>query len=127
MPHVSRLRKRARRAVLGLWMALLAVPTARAGAPAAPDSLPTDSTLSLDWVERTVLVRNPSLSAMRAAWRAARARADQAGALEDPMLDAMVAPRSVGNGSMDAAYRVGITQRYPLFGQRGLRRLAAAA
>ena len=127
MLHDSRLKQRARRAVLGLGMALLAVSTARAGAPAAPDSLPTDSTLSLGWVERTALVRNPSLSAMREAWRAARARADQAGALEDPVLDAMVAPRSVGNGTMDAAYRVGITQRFPLFGQRGLRHVAAAA
>src|SRR5881628_2079534 len=64
---------------------------------------------------------------MREAWRAARARADRAGALEDPMLDATVAPRSLASGTLDPAYRVGISQSYPLFGQRGLRRRAAAA
>jgi cobalt-zinc-cadmium efflux system outer membrane protein len=108
-------------------MVLLAAPSARAAAPAAEDSIPPDSTLGLEWVERAALARNPSLAAMREAWREARARADQAGALEDPMLDAMVAPRSLGSSAVDAGYRIGITQRVPLFGQRGLRRRAAVA
>ncbi len=98
---------------------------ARAANVASPDSLPSDSTLNLAWVERTALARNPSLSAMREAWREVEARADQAGALEDPMLDGMLAPRSLGSGSVDPAYRVGLTQQFPIFGQRGLRRRAA--
>src|SRR5713101_1016306 len=70
---------------------------ARAADAASPDSLPSDSTLSLAWVEGTALARNPSLSAMREAWREAGARAEQAGALEDPMLDGMLAPQSLGS------------------------------
>lgn len=99
----------------------------RAAELAIRDSLPPDSTLDLAWVERTALARNPSLAAMREAWREARARAEQVGALEDPMLDVMLAPRSLGSSTVDPAYRVGITEQFPLFGQRGLRRRAARA
>ena len=109
--------------LLGLTFAALA----RASEVAGPDSLPPDSTLSLTWVERTALARNPSLAAMREAWREAGARAEQAGALEDPMLDGMLAPRSFGSSSVDAGYRVGITQQISILGQRGLRRRAARA
>ncbi len=100
---------------------------ARAAEVAGPDSLPSDSALSLAWVERTALARNPSLAAMREAWREAGARAEQAGALEDPMLDGMLAPRSLGSRSVDPAYRVEITQQIPIFGQRALRRRTARA
>ena len=109
---------------------LLGITTAayvHAAEVASRDSLSSDSTLSLAWVERTALAHNPSLSAMRQAWREAGARAEQAGALEDPMLDGMLAPRSLSSRSVDPAYRVGITQQFPLFGQRGLRRRAARA
>ena len=41
------------------------------------------------------------------------------------MLDGMLAPRSFGSSTVDPAYRVAITQQFPLFGQRGLRRRAA--
>jgi outer membrane protein TolC len=92
---------------------------------ASSDSLPSDSTLSLAWAERTAVARNPSLAAMRSAWREAAARGGQAGALEDPVLDVMLAPRSLGTGAVEPAYRIGITQQFPLFGQRGLRRRAA--
>ncbi len=116
-------------ALAPLVAALLFGPAFAAGAHAAevagPDSLPSDSTLSLAWVERTAISRNPSLSAMREAWREADARAEQAGALEDPMLEGMVAPQSLGSGSVDPAYRIGLTQQFPIFGQRGLRRRAA--
>src|SRR5439155_20750745 len=110
------------------WIVLVGVTSAafaRAADVSSPDWFPPDSTLSLAWVERTALARNPSLSAMREAWREAGARAEQAGALEDPMLDGMLAPRSLGSGSVDPAYRVGLTQPFPIFGQRGLRRRAA--
>jgi outer membrane protein TolC len=92
---------------------------------ASSDSLPTDSTLTLAWVEHTALARNPSLAAMHDTWHVAAARGDQAGALEDPMLDGMLAPRSLGTSAVEPAYRVGITQQFPIFGQRGLRRRAA--
>ncbi|TMQ61438.1 MAG: TolC family protein [Candidatus Eisenbacteria bacterium] len=112
---------------LVLLLGLTSAAFARAADVASPDSLPSDSTLSLAWVEQTALARNPSLSAMREAWREAGARADQAGALEDPMLEGMLAPRSLGSGSVDPAYRVGLTQQFPIFGQRGLRRRAASS
>ncbi len=101
--------------------------SAAAGIAASRDSIPSDSTLALSWLEANVLGRNPTLAAARAAWEESRAAARQAGALEDPMLEGMVAPRSLTSGSVDPAYKVGVVQRYPLFGQRGLRRGAALA
>ena len=88
----------------------------------------SDSTsLDLESVLGRVLQRNPSLAAARGAWDEARAHARQAGSLEDPMLDVMAAPRSFGSSNVDGAYRVGITQAFPLFGQRGLRGRTAEA
>ena len=83
--------------------------------------------LELDDVLRRVLDRNPTLGAARAALAEARARAHQAGAFNGPMLDVMAAPRSFGRSYMEAAYRIGISQAFPLFGQKGLRRRAAEA
>ena len=99
---------------------------AGADAPPTPQA-PDDSALTLSWVEHAVLERNPTLQAARAAWQESQARAEQAGALEDPMLDGMLAPQSLGSSTVDPAYRIGITQQFPLFGQRGLRRRAARA
>ena len=118
-----------------LWLAMClvalfgfgAAPCLRAAEVASPDSLAPDSVLTLAWLERTALARNPSLAAMREAEREARARAEQAGALEDPMFDGMLAPRSLRSRSVEPAWRVGITQQFPIFGQRGLRRRAAHA
>ena len=79
----------------------------------------SDSTsLDLESVLGRVLQRNPSLAAARGAWDEARAHARQAGSL---------APRSFGSSNVDGAYRVGITQAFPLFGQRGLRGRTAEA
>lgn len=129
MPHVLRWRTK----VLIVQVFTLVLTTAASrisrSAEAAVNtySIPGDSTLALAWLEKHVLERNPSLAAARAAWDEARAAARQAGALEDPMLDGMVAPRSLSSEAVDPAYRVGVMQRYPLFGQRGLRRRAASA
>src|SRR4051812_46262818 len=86
----------------------------------ASDSLFPAPTLDLALFERTVLARNPSLGAMRAAWRAAEAQADVAGAWDDPMLEVMTAPRSWNSRTVDPAGMVSISQRVPIFGQRGL-------
>ena len=88
----------------------------------------TDSVLDLDRLVSAVIERNPSFAATAAAVREADARAEQAGALEDPMIELGVAPRSLGaNSDADAGWRASIAQPLPLFGQRGLRRRAAAA
>src|SRR5258705_8357882 len=108
---------------------------AASDAPDAAEQSPTQrahalsdsASLDLDRVLRRVLERNPTIAAARAAWSEAKARADQGGALEDPMLDVMGAPGSFGSSDVGAAYRIGITQPIPLFGQRGLRRRVGAA
>lgn len=100
---------------------------AAASAPSAADSLPADSTLTLAWIERTAVARNPSLAAAHAAVQAANARAARAGALPDPTLEAMAAPRSFGSATVDPGYRIQVMQPFPLFGQRGLERRAARA
>src|SRR5258705_4361897 len=108
---------------------------AASDAPDAAEQSPTQrahalsdsASLDLDRVLRRVLERNPTIAAARAAWSEAKARADQGGALEDPMLDVMGAPGSFGSSDVGAAYRIGITQPIPLRGQRGLRRRVGAA
>jgi outer membrane protein TolC len=84
-----------------------------------------DSTLALETVLARVLERNPSLEAARAAWRQAKAEARVSGAFADPMIDLMVAPRTLGRSDMDAGYRITVTQPLPLFGQRGPQRREA--
>lgn len=84
-----------------------------------------ESTLPLETVLARVLERNPSLEAARAAWRQAKAEARVSGAFADPMLDVMVAPRTIGRSDVEAGYRIGITQPLPLFGQRGPQRREA--
>jgi outer membrane protein TolC len=89
--------------------------------------VPADSVLTLAALERAVLVQNPTLESMRAAWQEAVAQARQAGALDDPMLDVMAAPASFAGASTDPAYRIQVLQRIPLFGRRDTRRTAADA
>ncbi len=108
--------------------AMAAVPDPSADPHARMAAASAESTtLDLEDVLRRVLARNPTLAAARAAWAESRARARQAGALDDPMLEVMAAPRSFGSSSVESAYRVGVTQAFPLFGQRGLRRRVADA
>jgi outer membrane protein TolC len=107
-------------------MTLLAIAVAPpAHAADALDSLLALPALDLERLDRAVLERNPSLDAMRSAWRASEARADQAGGLEDPLIEASTAPQSWSSDRVDPGYMVMIRQRFPLFGQRGLRGRAA--
>jgi outer membrane protein TolC len=108
-----------------LLSALLLAP--RAAAAEALDSLLARPTLEVARLERAVLERNPSLAAMRSAWRAAEAAADQAGALMDPMLDVATAPGTWRSGTVDPTYMVSLRQRLPIFGQRGLMKRAGRA
>ncbi len=120
-------------ALLALGLAACVPPHAAAQAPGtqngldAFDSLLSSPTLDASIFERAVLERNPSLGAMRAGWRAAEAQAEQAGSLEDPMVEVMTAPQSWGSSSVDPASMVSISQRFPIFGQRGLKGRAARA
>jgi len=113
---------RAAFAVLLALIPMLSPASARAARDAEQaavvDSLFAGSTLDLSALERAVMVRNPSLAAMRSAWQAMEARADRAGAWDDPRLTGMVAPRSLGSSDVDPGYSVEITQMVPLFGPR---------
>ena len=94
-------------------------------APAVFDS--SERCLDLDDVLSRVLERNPSLAAARAARTATLARIREDSGLDDPMLDVMAAPRSFAGSSVDPSYRIGLTQSFPIFGQRGIRRRKAGA
>jgi outer membrane protein TolC len=115
--------------LLALGMAACApFPAAAQALVRAPlDSLLSAPVLDASTFERAVLERNPSLGAMRAAWRAAEAEADRAGAWDDPMVEVMTAPQSWSSTSVDPGYMATISQRLPIFGQRGLEGRAARA
>jgi outer membrane protein TolC len=107
-------------------LAAVAVPVR--AAPLDPlDSLRAAPTLDVELLTRAVLARNASLGALRAARAAAEAKADQAGALDGPMLEGMAAPRSFGSDAVEAAWSISLSQHVPIFGQRGLARRASRA
>ncbi len=68
---------------------------------------------------RAVIARNPGVTAMREAWRAALADVGAAGALDDPMVTYEVAPLSIGSSSARFGQRVQVTQKLPFPGKRG--------
>lgn len=100
----------------------LAAP-ARAAEPVPETSASLDSifggpSLDLTALEGAVLDRNPSLASMRSAWQAMEARAVVAGAWDDPRVEGMVAPRSLGSSEADPGWSLQVSQMVPLFGQR---------
>ena len=68
-----------------------------------------------------VLKRNADIPAMQAAWQAAQARIEQAGAFDDPKLSYQIAPLTLGQNNMDVGQKLSISQRLPWAGKRGLR------
>lgn len=71
-----------------------------------------------------VLAANPGLQAMQAAADTARARADAAGALDDPMLSYLSAPETIGS-DVGTRHIVQLSQAIPWPGKRGDRAAAA--
>ncbi len=96
-------------------------------ARAAPDDDPLAHTPVLERAAlvRLVLDRNPNVRAARYAWLAALERYPQVTALDDPMLEAGVAPRSIGSSSVDNAPKFGLSQKLPFPGKLRLRGEAA--
>jgi outer membrane protein TolC len=74
-----------------------------------------------------VLVRNPSLTQMVAAWQAASARYPQVTSLDDPMFGTTLAPGSIANPNTSFGWRVEVSQKLPWPGKRDLRGQAALA
>lgn len=93
----------------------------------AADRAVRAAVLERDGFVRGVLERNPTLEAARQGLRAAEARARQAGAFEEPLLELGIAPLSVAPSRAPLGVEVGISQRLPWFGKRALEREATAA
>lgn len=93
---------------------------------AAGPTTAAPQTLSLDLLLQDVLSRHPSLASAAAAWRAAAARYPQVVSLDDPMLDTMMAPASLGSNTVDFAYVIQGRQKLPWSGKRPLRGQVAA-
>jgi outer membrane protein TolC len=83
--------------------------------------------LSVEALVQQVLARNPSLAQMTAAWQAASARYPQATSLEDPMVAVTLGPASFTSNTVNPAYRLEISQKYPWPGKRALRGQGALA
>jgi outer membrane protein, heavy metal efflux system len=92
---------------------------------AADDLFFGGAELSLDALLAAVEDRNPTLEGLTAAWQAAAQRCPQAVALDDPMLQTAFAPASIGSSSVDPAYAVQISQKFPWSGKREARGSAA--
>jgi cobalt-zinc-cadmium efflux system outer membrane protein len=91
------------------------------------DSLFAAPTLDVGRLERAVIARNPALAARRATWAAMEARAGAEAGWDDPMVEGTVAPGSIGSSTVDAAYRVELSQTVAIFGGRGLEKDAGLA
>jgi cobalt-zinc-cadmium efflux system outer membrane protein len=76
---------------------------------------------------RAVLLRNPSVESARQGWRAALARYRQAGAYEEPTVQASIAPLSVTSPGTRVGYEVGIRQPIVLGGKLDAQATLAAA
>ena len=74
--------------------------------------------------------KNPALSAMRYRYQAGRQQVLQAGALPDPMLEFGIQNLPVNSLSFNkdemTSKMIGLSQTFPFFGKRGLKREAAA-
>lgn len=79
-------------------------------------------TLDAATLARLVEQRNSSLQAMYASWQVAAARYPQEVALDDPMLDFMMAPASfAGNSNVQSSWAVQGSQKLPWNGKREAR------
>jgi cobalt-zinc-cadmium efflux system outer membrane protein len=94
---------------------------------AGDDSVANARELSLETLIADVEATNPSLQSMVAAWQAASQRYPQVVSLDDPMLQTMLAPASLGSSTVEPAYAVQLSQKIPWYGKRATRGEAARA
>ena len=83
--------------------------------------------LSLDVLVEQVLVRNPTMAQMIAAWKAAEQRYPQVRSLEDPWFGGTIGPGTFGSPNVNFAYIVQMSQKIPFPGKLKLRGEAAQA
>jgi outer membrane protein TolC len=91
------------------------------------DPLDNQAKLSVEQLVAEVQVRNPSLQAASAAWRAAAERYPQAVSLDDPMFRSMITPTKGLGTDNGGGWMVEASQKIPWAGKRALRGNAAAA
>ena len=94
----------------------------------APEGLFSgDKTLTPTRLIALVMERSPTLDQMRATAAAAQARYPQAISLDDPMLNFVTAPGTIGAQNASYAARTELTQKIPFPGKRDLRGQVAQA
>ncbi len=81
--------------------------------------------LRLDALVAEVLARNPDVTAMRAAWDAARAHIAQESAFPDPVLSYGFAPRTIGQSDLDYGQTASLALTLPWPGKQALKGEAA--
>jgi outer membrane protein, heavy metal efflux system len=92
-----------------------------AAASADVDPLAGASELDREKLLVSVLARNPSIAAARAAWQAALARYPQDTALPDPMFSYAARPASFGSNEVNAGNDFDLAQSFPFPGKLTLR------
>jgi cobalt-zinc-cadmium efflux system outer membrane protein len=115
------------RRVLGAWIGVLSLALHDPARAAEPPALPAPPpTLGCAAFVNEVLNSNTSAEAARQGWRAALARVEQAGSLDNPMLELGIAPLSVG-ADAPFGFEARASQKLPWFGKRALDKAASAA
>ncbi len=93
----------------------------------ASDPFYGQNELSVERLVAEVQIRNPSLQAASAAWRAAAERYPQAVSLDDPMLSYAITPGNGLGADNGGGWMVQASQRIPWAGKRPLRGCMASA
>jgi outer membrane protein TolC len=102
--------------------------TDKSAAPALADDRSLSGTvLERGTYVRAVLRRNQSIESAKQAWQAAMGRAQQAGSLEDPMVNVEVAPLSIGSHSARLGWTAMVSQHLPWPGKLALDESVARA
>jgi outer membrane protein TolC len=83
--------------------------------------------LDVEALVEQVLSRSPTLAQMVAAWQAASARYPQVTSLEDPMFAGTLGPATFGSNTVEPAYRLEVSQKFPYPGKLPLRGANALA
>jgi outer membrane protein TolC len=98
------------------------LPTPRKVPKPSGEVPPTDQgELSVEVLVAQVVVRNPSLAEMTAAWQAASTRYPQVTSLEDPMFGFQAAPGAWFARDLDGGVRLEVSQKIPWHGKLELR------
>ncbi len=102
-------------------------PTSGEATQADGDPALTGPVLERGPLVSAVLRRNASLSASRQGWQAALARTRQAGVLDDPTVEAGIAPLSIGSSTVRVGWEASVSERLPWPGKLGLDEAVARA